>query len=36
VGVLVLGEPLGGLQLLAFALALAGVVLATLPNRARM
>jgi drug/metabolite transporter (DMT)-like permease len=36
VGVLGLGEPLGGLQLLAFALALAGVVLATLPNRARM
>jgi drug/metabolite transporter (DMT)-like permease len=36
VGVLVLGEPLGGLQLLAFALALAGVVLATLPVRARM
>jgi drug/metabolite transporter (DMT)-like permease len=33
VGVLVLGEPLGGLQLLAFAAALAGVVLATLPGR---
>lgn len=36
VGVFVLGEPLSGLQLLAFALALAGVVLATLPVRARM
>jgi len=34
VGVLVLGEPLGGLQLLAFAIALLGVVLATLPARA--
>ncbi|APW42638.1 DMT family transporter [Rhodoferax saidenbachensis] len=34
VGVLVLGEPLGGMQLLAFAIALLGVVLATLPNRA--
>ncbi len=33
VGVLVLGEPLGGLQALAFALALAGVLLATLPVR---
>ena len=33
VGVLVLGEPLGGLQLLAFGLALAGVVLATAPSR---
>jgi len=33
VGVLVLGETLGGLQLLAFALALAGVVLATAPAR---
>lgn len=31
VGVCVLGEPLGGMQLLAFALALVGVVLATLP-----
>jgi drug/metabolite transporter (DMT)-like permease len=31
VGVLVLGETLGGLQLLAFAAALAGVVLATVP-----
>ena len=36
VGVLVLGEQLGALQLLAFALALAGVVLATLPVRARL
>jgi len=36
VGVFVLGESLSGLQLLAFALALAGVVLATLPVRARM
>jgi drug/metabolite transporter (DMT)-like permease len=34
VGVLVLGESMGGLQLLAFAAALAGVVLATLPARA--
>ncbi|HSI53895.1 MAG TPA: DMT family transporter [Ramlibacter sp.] len=33
VGVLVLGESLGGLQLLAFALALTGVILATLPGR---
>ena len=33
VGVVVLGESLGGLQLLAFALALAGVLLATLPVR---
>ncbi|HEY0824333.1 MAG TPA: DMT family transporter [Ramlibacter sp.] len=32
VGVLVLGEPLGGLQVLAFAAALAGVVLATAPG----
>ena len=31
VGVLALGETLGGLQLLAFAIALIGVVLATLP-----
>jgi hypothetical protein len=31
VGVLVLGEPFGGLQALAFALALAGVLLATAP-----
>ena len=36
VGVVVLGESLVGLQLLAFALALAGVVLATLPVKARM
>lgn len=34
VGVLVLGERLGGMQLLAFAAALAGMVLATLPGRA--
>lgn len=34
VGVLVLGERLAGIQLLAFGLALAGVVLATLPSRA--
>jgi drug/metabolite transporter (DMT)-like permease len=34
VGVLVLGEPFGALQALAFALALAGVLLATLPARA--
>jgi EamA domain-containing membrane protein RarD len=33
VGVFVLGERLGGLQLLAFALALLGVLLATLPTR---
>ena len=33
VGVFVLGEPLGAMQLLAFALALVGVVLATLPAR---
>lgn len=33
VGVLVLGESLGGLQALAFAIALAGVLLATLPVR---
>jgi len=33
VGVFALGESLSGLQLLAFALALAGVVLATLPVR---
>lgn len=36
VGVLVLGEQLGTLQLAAFALALAGVVLATFPVKARM
>lgn len=35
VGVLVLGETLHGLQLLAFAIALLGVVLATLPGRSR-
>ena len=34
VGVLVLGETLSGWQLLAFAIFLAGVVLATLPARA--
>jgi drug/metabolite transporter (DMT)-like permease len=34
VGVLVLGEPMGGIQLVAFALALAGVVLATARVRA--
>lgn len=33
VGVFVFGEPLGGAQLLAFVLALAGVLLATLPAR---
>ena len=33
VGVLVLGETLGGMQLLAFAIALLSVVLATLPGR---
>jgi len=32
VGVLVLGETLSGLQLLAFAMALLGVLLATLPG----
>ncbi|MGB6105599.1 MAG: DMT family transporter [Pusillimonas sp.] len=35
VGVLVLGESLGGLQLLAFAIALAGLLLATLPSPSR-
>lgn len=35
VGVLVLGESMSGLQLLALAVALAGVVLATLPARPR-
>ncbi|MBC7468759.1 MAG: DMT family transporter [Ramlibacter sp.] len=35
VGVLVLGERLSGAQLLAFAIALAGVLLATLPVRQR-
>jgi drug/metabolite transporter (DMT)-like permease len=33
VGVLVLGETLSGMQLLAFGIALAGVLLATLPGR---
>ena len=33
VGVLVLGETLSGMQLLAFAIALLGVLLATLPGR---
>lgn len=33
VGVVVLGEPLGGLQLLAFGIALLSVVLATLPGK---
>lgn len=33
VGVVALGESLGGMQLLAFGLALVGVVLATLPGR---
>jgi drug/metabolite transporter (DMT)-like permease len=36
VGVFALGERAGALQLLAFALALAGVVLATVPVRTRM
>jgi drug/metabolite transporter (DMT)-like permease len=35
VGVFALGEHLSGVQLLAFAIALAGVLLATLPGRAR-
>ncbi|MDP2818387.1 MAG: DMT family transporter [Polaromonas sp.] len=35
VGVFVLGEPMGAAQLAAFALALAGVMLATLPERAK-
>lgn len=34
VGVLFLGEPMTGLQMMAFGIALAGVVLATLPERA--
>lgn len=33
VGVLVLDEPMGGLQVLAFAIALLGVLLATVPGR---
>lgn len=32
VGVVVLGEPMQGLQMLAFGIALLGVVLATLPG----
>ena len=32
VGVLVLGEPMGGLQIIAFMLAMAGLLLATLPG----
>ncbi|GAA4031631.1 DMT family transporter [Actimicrobium antarcticum] len=36
VGVLVLGERLSGIQLLAFALALAGVLLATVPVKQRV
>lgn len=36
VGVFALGEHLTGVQLLAFAIALAGVLLATLPGRARI
>jgi len=36
VGVLVLGESLTGLQLLAFAIALASVLMATLPSRAAL
>ncbi len=33
VGILVLGETLGGMQMIAFALALAGLLLATLPSK---
>jgi drug/metabolite transporter (DMT)-like permease len=33
VGVFVLGEPLRGTQMLAFGLALLGVLLATMPSR---
>ncbi len=33
VGVVALGEPVGGMQLVAFSLALVGVILATLPGR---
>ena len=36
VGVLVVGEPLTGLQLLAFAIAIAIVIMATLPSRAAL
>lgn len=35
VGVIVLGETLGGMQLLAFAIALSGLLMATLPSRPR-
>jgi drug/metabolite transporter (DMT)-like permease len=35
VGVLVLGEPVSALQMLAFGVALVGIVLATLPDRRR-
>jgi drug/metabolite transporter (DMT)-like permease len=33
VGVLLLGERMGGMQILAFGIALVGVVLATLPEK---
>ncbi len=36
VGVLVLGETMNGLQMTAFAIALAGVILATLPEKAAL
>jgi len=36
VGVLLLGESLNAMQLVAFAIALASVLLATLPSRAAM
>jgi drug/metabolite transporter (DMT)-like permease len=36
VGVLVLGESFSGMQLLAFGIALASVLLATLPTRAAL
>jgi len=36
VGVLVLGESLSGMQLFAFAIALASVLMATLPSRAAL
>lgn len=36
VGVLVLGETMNGLQMTAFAIALAGVILATLPDKAAL
>jgi drug/metabolite transporter (DMT)-like permease len=35
VGVLILGEPMSGTRLIAFALALLGVILATLPDGRR-